>query len=556
MWTSPPSVEEQRFVLLSPSLKNRVGHYHDYADRVLKAAGRLGYRVHAAVNRAYSGDLPAAPVFRRTCGEAEEGSARRLFGPDRYQRALGRLLRRGPPRGAAPPPPRLELDTLLPPAANRGLLRRAFRIWRRHADGWADHLAARDFAADLQVLYERIGARADDLTLLGDAGVTEVRGLARFLRRHRPRGRWAVVLRRDITDAGSRWTSADWAEALRDLTEAGRGQTRLYADTEGLAGLYSTMSGLPVGQLPIPVTPSPRRPPGPVFEAVYLGDARDEKGFPILAQAILAMEAERRAGAVAFTLQSHFNAEPGDPATARARAALREAGPGVRMVGAALDTDAYGALLGGADVVLTPYDPIAYQVRSSGVMSEALATGSPVLVTAGSWMAGQIQPAEQAHLADLRDRLAPLPVEAGRVALSALATGDRVLVELSGPNGSGGVEVELAFEGSGERRAVRFRRDSQSRPLLLLLPVRAGDAILLRDPDAAVDINRAWRAPATVPASAVGVIVDHHSQGIREGVAEIAAFREHYRQTAAASSWARTHSGQALIKRLAADFNP
>lgn len=534
-------------------MKDWVGHYHDYADRVLDAAAHLGYHTCLAANRAYSGDRAVIPVFRRTCGEAEQGCARRSFGPDRFQRALGRLLRRSPSDSPTPTPLSPDPDTA-PPSAKRGSLQGVFRTWRRQADRLADALAVLEFAADMQTLYDRIGACVDDLTLLGDAGVTEIRGLAHFLRRHpRARSRWAVVLRRDVTgDAGSRWTAGDWATALRDLADAGRGQARFYADTEGLARLYGEMSGLPVGLLPVPVVPRPRRSPKPAFQAIYLGDARDEKGFPVLAQAILTMEAARRAGAITFTIQSHFNTEPGDPATVLARAALQEAGPGVHMLGEALDTDAYGALLGSADLVLTPYDPIAYQVRSSGVMSEALAAGAPVLVTAGSWMASQIQPAEQAHLAALRDRLSPLPVESGSVALSGLTVGDRVLVELAGPAGPDGVDVRLVFEGSAGRRVVRVRRDFQTGHLLLLLRPQPGETVMR--PDSVLDLARAWHVPATIPASAVGVIIDYHPEGVREGVAEIAAFREHYRDTAAASSWARTHSGQALVERLAADF--
>ncbi len=55
-----------------------------------------------------------------------------------------------------------------------------------------------------------------------------------------------------------------------------------------------------------------------------------------------------------------------------------------------LSTDAYYRLLGQADAVLLPYDAKIYRSRSSGVLTEALAAGKPVVVTENTWLSDQM----------------------------------------------------------------------------------------------------------------------------------------------------------------------
>jgi len=55
------------------------------------------------------------------------------------------------------------------------------------------------------------------------------------------------------------------------------------------------------------------------------------------------------------------------------------------------DYQAYLQLLMDADAVLLPYDPSEYAYRSSNLFVEALGCGKPVLVTAGTAMADELE---------------------------------------------------------------------------------------------------------------------------------------------------------------------
>jgi hypothetical protein len=58
----------------------------------------------------------------------------------------------------------------------------------------------------------------------------------------------------------------------------------------------------------------------------------------------------------------------------------------VELMAQPLSSEDYDAAIRQADVLLVPYDPTAYSLRSSGVFAEALAAGKVCISTTGSWM--------------------------------------------------------------------------------------------------------------------------------------------------------------------------
>lgn len=170
----------------------------------------------------------------------------------------------------------------------------------------------------------------------------------------------------------------------------------LWTDTEELADDYRHLSGMPVGVLPIPFQhglianyPEPGAPP---YRCVYLGDVREEKGFHQLPELIRSLGSDSR---VQFIVQ---NTEPhpvaATPVILEARAALQASEPSiVKLIGSGagfLPREEYFRLLGESDIVLCLYDARTYRARSSGIMTEALAAGKPVVVPADTWMAHQL----------------------------------------------------------------------------------------------------------------------------------------------------------------------
>lgn len=173
---------------------------------------------------------------------------------------------------------------------------------------------------------------------------------------------------------------------------------RFYTDSAALSRDYESIVDLSFAVLPLPfrarlIKRRQCRSAGPLTIA-FLGEARDEKGFPLLPALIEALAEDYiRAGKVRFLIQSNVSQPRYNPQSAEALKHLkRQASPGVELVArkGALSPEDYYALVSQADIVLLPYAPHAYQARTSGAMGEALAAGAAVVVTSGTWLADQL----------------------------------------------------------------------------------------------------------------------------------------------------------------------
>ncbi|WP_020400479.1 glycosyltransferase [Kordiimonas gwangyangensis] len=178
-----------------------------------------------------------------------------------------------------------------------------------------------------------------------------------------------------------------------------------HSDTEELSARFHALTGLPFHTAPIPFNLSclleqldkneptagdTSRP----LNVAYVGDARREKNYQFLPDAVgKCLSDPALDGRVRFTLQSNFNFGNGEEGIDAARQALK-AMPSdkVSLLFEKLDSDAYYDHIARADVVLISYAQRNYVRRSSGILIEAMAAGKPVIVTAGTWMAGQVTP--------------------------------------------------------------------------------------------------------------------------------------------------------------------
>ncbi|HEY8966191.1 MAG TPA: glycosyltransferase [Candidatus Methylacidiphilales bacterium] len=191
------------------------------------------------------------------------------------------------------------------------------------------------------------------------------------------------------------------AQGFAAFQQAAKGRrVRLVTDSDGLAKEYAQWTSLPIEVVPIPHTlPQiegkgaglPPKKPGRL-RFITLGDAREEKGIPLVALAVAQLAQRPDFGEMEFVLQAfigsrhHTAMEPFIDGLRR----LAKEGDNITIVDRALDEAGYHELLVSADVVLIPYQKTAYFSRTSGIFTEAVANGKPVVVTDGTWMSGQL----------------------------------------------------------------------------------------------------------------------------------------------------------------------
>jgi glycosyltransferase involved in cell wall biosynthesis len=275
-----------------------------------------------------------------------------------------------------------------------------------------DFLLSNDrFAKELEAGLARSG-RPNDVVFLPNATPRQILGLALLLVKN-PLYRslqYVLMLRYSVHipvgPLSNRQMVVDkenvdrYAMAMEKLQRVDTGGVvRFATDSEELAKEYAAYTAKPIEVLPIPHTSQPVqlvmpadfpvRSPGKI-RLVFLGDAREEKGFEFLPAVVGACAGNASRVPVEFVFQAYISSHHHAP-MARVIEALAQANlPDVHLIKRSLSSDEYHLLLTSADLVLLPYDVATYRARTSGPFVEAICADKPVVIPGESWMSRQL----------------------------------------------------------------------------------------------------------------------------------------------------------------------
>ena len=360
-----------QFIILDQSLTNADGHHYDMDRSVAKAAATFGLTPRVAANRAFDTTLPF-----------EEAPVDRWFSQtwvDAHQTKAAQAARRA--------------IEAFPRALQPALLSAAGHVRRMLTPKNAAAVAPLPFGSEAVAYLRTRDVAAGDHVFVHTLAGAELHALCEAISTSDLQARVHVVLRRDADEpVMSKGVPGGYSALLARIAEHPRlsDQVRLYTDTEALTAQHRALEPrLPFRTLPIPIPPimadiaDAARAPGPL-RLVYLGNARCEKGFQALPDAMLALHAAVLP-ATELIAQANSNTSLSEHVIDDARRRLR-ALDNVQLIEAPLASDIYGRLLAAADLVLLPYNAKDYRRRSSGVLIEALAAGKPVVVPENSWL--------------------------------------------------------------------------------------------------------------------------------------------------------------------------
>lgn len=332
-----------RVLLLDPELGNPGGHYANYMEAIREACERAGLGFATA---GWRGGVSDYPVFDRM----HEKFVPRSIGGDLVNPLLGRV-----------------------------------RMRRQLREGLREAMTPGTLAFAATANHRHFGA-------LGD-WMDAINGPAPSL---------AVLVRFPLIDPvrGRRLPTAALArQGLRRLHKAAQGRLRLVADSEELAAEYREATGLDVAYVPIPhMVPEAILEAGAIRRAGrprigYFGESREEKGFGLMMEAAEALGGE---SGMEFVVQRYVrNGYETGGAGWAARGSER-----VRILEGVLDREEYYREFLACDAVVLPYRLDRYAARNSGILTDALAVGIPVLTTRGSWMEKQVDRFGAGHSAE------------------------------------------------------------------------------------------------------------------------------------------------------------
>ncbi len=399
---------QSKLYLINNGLKDLLGHFYETALAIAEAARDAGLKPVLAAHVS----CPAAIVPDWLDFHAD-------FTTDHWMNGL--------PLPTLPPAdsPRAYVHRglhaskkLAGRVARRALSLRAFGAlrasWARLRKGAADPLAIglahagvtaeleylRRFRRDLEHLLIVTGCRADDHVFLPTAHARELVAILDLAQETEPARLPMFHLEfRHTLDGGDCWVDPRYRAASRAFfcharTLPASPRVRLYTDTDELAQEYHSLTGCDVGVLPIPFRArllNRRQRSDGALCIGYVGEARREKGFPLLAPLVEALADEYlRPGRVRFLIQGTMSLPEYDPESRAALSRLKTyPEEQVRLVGVdrPLTPDEYYRTVSETDLLLCPYSPIAYRTRSSGCLTEAVAAGIPTVVPDDTWLA-------------------------------------------------------------------------------------------------------------------------------------------------------------------------
>jgi|GEM_PF-5082776 len=359
-------VRPSALVLVDNNLTDRVGHHFNYALSLKEQCSTAGFPFAALIKKGSAADVVSALTAHETFA----------FGIH-------------------------ESTSLNPYPPEWGGLQATY-----------DFLLSNDqFAKELEDgLKER--AASGDLVFLPNATPKQILGVALLLHKNPIYRtlRFVLVLRYSVFNISgplsnrtrelNKEEAERYAICLERLELADQtGCVRIATDSAELAREYAPYTKRVIEVLPIPHTSgelSPNPPKNIPLKAtgklriIFLGDARQEKGFELLPAVVRACAQSDHGAGLEFVFQT-FISSPYHRAMAPViEELIRLKLPNVSLIATTLSSEAYQSLLVSADLVLVPYDAATYRARTSGPFVEAICAGKPVVVPKQSWMAIQL----------------------------------------------------------------------------------------------------------------------------------------------------------------------
>jgi glycosyltransferase involved in cell wall biosynthesis len=353
-----PSME---VVFLDNGLTGKGEHSYNLAAKLAEALSRrkLRYRIFGfqALDQSIAAELGAIPHFQRSLYDGVD-----LSRGERCLRSVAAIFQAGQVGGS---------------------IRSERKTWRA---------LNKTFERDLVSLPSSIW-NSDNLVIVPAISQNQIMGLIRFLLRqpqeHLPRVICQLMFQPGWTPWGqvSLYGEQFYREAFR-LAAPLIGRALFFTtENEAMAALYRNGFGIEANILPIPFDGSPRTETGEAAVRLgFFGYSKCEKGFHLLPRAI---ELCRHAGLdTEFIVQIQHSGW--EQPTIEAELALR-ALKGVRLVEGVLTSAEYANRTSQIDVMLLPYDPVTFGLRGSGIFTESVAAGRPVVASRGTFAGTSVE---------------------------------------------------------------------------------------------------------------------------------------------------------------------
>lgn len=188
-----------------------------------------------------------------------------------------------------------------------------------------------------------------------------------------------------------------------------------------LAEEHRFLAGMDIVQHPLhfageDVVLLPRRPPDGRLKLLYAGDARGNKGFHLLPEILSGIVSATNHIDITVQISGYVSLLGLNSVADRIDVLARKIDR-IKLVTGYQDRAAYLEMFNDADIVLLPYQAEAYRSLTSGVLTEALFLGRPLVTPNESFLADQVR--QLGDCGTFFDRHEPDSIVAATLALAA-----------------------------------------------------------------------------------------------------------------------------------------
>lgn len=381
-----PGHRPPTFLLIDHSLKGVGGHHFEYAAQVLSAADEAGFQPVVAAHRRFRkhGDWPrhwqVYPVFR------QHGYHRFALRSGRYPLPLNPLRPR--PRSGV-------------------------REWWEH---WQQERRVRDLAAGCAAAVERYGLAPGDQVFLPTVTEFDLVGLLHFLRSAPSTAEvdWHLQFHDGFLHGRQADHGAQGAkvEAVREhfrelLAQVPRHRLHFYSITPKLTDHFNQLG---IGRFELlryavsdPILNRPMSPAGAGTRQVLCGLSTRDQAAPRCLTNVLEELWDRHVAKGAFQLRVRVKRQRNLPQIPPARSAPTV--PPIVRLPQSIPARDYADMVCGTHIGLFLYDNQHYYAKCSGMLTELLCAGVPVIVPAGCWLSEQFAERGRAHVEQLAETL-------------------------------------------------------------------------------------------------------------------------------------------------------
>lgn len=261
----------------------------------------------------------------------------------------------------------------------------------------------KSFQESLETVIKELELTPEDHIFIHTIGIEQIEELLLILKDKNisQLPHYHIILRRDIDDKLVKNAQGLGIKTCLDLFyqyQLYPNKVEFYTDTQELVNRYNSLSPVRLKLIPVPFRQEilaeniVKKTENQPIHLLYLGDARIEKGYLHLPRIVKDLWQDYLStNKLKITIQSNFNINSGEAGILASRLEL-ETYPQdkVTIIKNPLTTSAYYQLLNSADLLVIPYDSVSYRYRTSGVLTESLAAGKPVVVPQNTWLANQI----------------------------------------------------------------------------------------------------------------------------------------------------------------------